>query len=235
MQCCSSCTFYPAEAEIIQQLSVPLPFPSAVHKQPVDRSGSQKHHSHLGGKMKRLARKKKKKKGFLKDICLLHSSWLRTSTRSFPGILNSRNTKPTVIIHRFDFTKLLFPLTHNLGDDRNAKVSKCFKLVGFNWNIYQEKYSDITRAVTNSPLVCNKIQIQYNRGYNHVITNSQYSIMRLRMSQPHCLIELCTFKIVFRPFNSAVKTKCTYIPFCHRSCLWEWWSAWLGPSASAST
>lgn len=128
---------------------------------------------------------KKKKKVFLKDICLLHNSRLRTSTRGFPGILNSRNTKHTVIIHRFDFNKLLFPLTHNLGDDRNAKVSKCFKLVGFNWNIYQEKYSDITRAVTNSPLVCNKIQIQYHRGYNHVITNSQYLIMRLRMSHSH--------------------------------------------------
>lgn len=72
------------------------------------------------------------------------------------GILNSRNTKHTVIIHRFDFNKLLFPLTHNLGDDRNAKMSKYFKLVGFNWNIYREKYSDITRAVTNSQLVCNK-------------------------------------------------------------------------------
>lgn len=97
-----------------------------------------------------------KKKVFLIDICLLHNSWLRTSTRSFPGILNSRNTKHTVIIHRFDFNKLLFPLTHNLGGDRNAKMSKYFKLVGFNWNIYREKYSDITRAVTNSQLVCNK-------------------------------------------------------------------------------
>lgn len=54
---CLAVFFYPAEAEIVQQLSVPLPFASAVHKQLVDSGGSQKHHSHLGGKINRLAHK----------------------------------------------------------------------------------------------------------------------------------------------------------------------------------